>query len=848
MQQKNFLTFLALAFLLLLLWLNIKNKLWGPAQPPDKQAAAEKKEGDKKPGDKAADKGAAPVVAALPPAPQETGPGQLIRLVSKGGEGRFPLQVTLDPLGAGVHEIIAGKFQEADERGLPVWEDEKKKEKKPLALVPAGANRDNPSYLFYHFNVNDPNDDKPVDTLGRTRWKVLGDKDNPVVEDMVEKDGVQRRRLRVSFQAEAQGVQITKTYTLAEGDYHLGLEIKLALAKGAARDVKFRYQMTGAHGLPVEGKWYTSIFRNALIGQESDKGGISRDLQTLQQISLWGGGNEVRKLDGYFMRYAGVAVQYFASVIVVDDDQPGGRMDILSRARPTLEKWVAKGKVKSVSQTADGGYLVLVGADRTEQTFLFRDKQKFAELRPGDPVALIVRTGSYDEKTKSYPEVALDFRDEAETHALWEDDITVRVVSEPVDLTPGKEAVHKYLLYNGPVKVMLLGQKLGREQMARPELVSRYVDKLHLDTLTDYPSPGLGNWFNKVTLGAWTLVLVKCTNFMHWVLGLIHEVIGSYGLCIIVLTILVRGLMFPISRKQAMTTMRMQALAPELKKLQEKYKDDRQGMGLAQMELYRKHGVNPFGTCWFLLLQMPIFMGLYFALQESIHFRLAPFWPLWIKNLAAPDMLFGWSESIPFVSRVQDYGGFLYLGPYFNLLPVVAVALMIAQQKMMTPPPADDQQAMQQKMMKYMMVFFGLMFYKVAAGLCVYFIASSVWGFCERKLLPKTKVPAVGETSAEGLFQKMLKRPEGPAAAAPATAVAAPGNVTPGPGKRRKPGRNKRRPGAAGREERGGAQAGTTVAADGSALQKFRAWCRGRREALRDWWADVLEQAQKRGR
>ena len=82
---------------------------------------------------------------------------------------------------------------------------------------------------------------------------------------------------------------------------------------------------------------------------------------------------------------------------------------------------------------------------------------------------------------------------------------------------------------------------------------------------------------------------------------------------------------------------------------------------------------------------------------------------------------------------------------------------MIVQQKMMTPPPADEQQAMQQKMMKYMMVFFGLMFYKVAAGLCLYFIASSVWGFCERKLLPKKK-PVVGEISSDGYFQKMLRR------------------------------------------------------------------------------------------
>jgi YidC/Oxa1 family membrane protein insertase len=779
-------------------------------------------------------------VAELPPAPPETKEGELIRLVSRGNEGRFPLDVTLDPLGAGVREVVAKKFQEGDWRGLPVWKDKDKKVPQPLALVPAEANRDRPSYLFYHYDVNDANDDKPVDTLGRTRWKALGDKDNPVVEDTVEKDGVKRQRLRVSFQAEAQGVVITKTYTLTEGDYHLGMEIKLALKEGATKEVKFRYQMTGAHGLPVEGKWYTSIFRNVLTGQQNAKSNVLRDLQTLQQVGHWGGGQEVRKQDGFWLRYAGVAVQYFASVIVVDDDQPDQKF--LSRARPTLETAVAKGTVKGLRLSAKGGSFVLVGSDRTEQTFVFRDKDHLTGLEPGARVAVVYHTAGYDEKTQTYPHVATAIRDEADTHALWEEDVSVRVMSEPVDLKPGKEVTHKYLLYNGPVKVRLLGHKLGGEQMASPELVSRYTNQLHLDTLTDYQSPGpMGTFANAIY---WTQLVIKCTNVMHTVLAWIHEVIPSYGLCIIVLTILVRGLMFPISRKQALTTMRMQALAPELKKLQEKHKDDKQALGMAQMELYRKHGVNPFGTCWFLLLQMPIFMGLYFALQESIHFRLASFWPLWIKNLAAPDMLLWWSEQIPYISRVQDFGGFLYLGPYFNLLPVVAVALMIAQQKMMTPPPADDQQAMQQKMMKYMMVFFGLMFYKVAAGLCVYFIASSVWGFCERKLLPKTKAPQLGEASAEGLFQRMLRRSEAPTAAAPSTAVAAPGAVTPAGGKRRKPGRNKRRPGQAGREN--GTRA-ATLDPDASALQKFRAWCRDRREGLRDWWAEVLKKAQKKG-
>ena len=77
----------------------------------------------------------------------------------------------------------------------------------------------------------------------------------------------------------------------------------------------------------------------------------------------------------------------------------------------------------------------------------------------------------------------------------------------------------------------------------------------------------------------------------------------------------------------------------------------------------------------------------------------------------------------------------LYLGPYFNLLPVLAVGFMIVQQKFLMPPALDEQQRMQMKIMQYMMIFMALVFFKVAAGLCLYFIASSLWGFAERKFL-----------------------------------------------------------------------------------------------------------------
>ncbi len=104
-----------------------------------------------------------------------------------------------------------------------------------------------------------------------------------------------------------------------------------------------------------------------------------------------------------------------------------------------------------------------------------------------------------------------------------------------------------------------------------------------------------------------------------------------------------------------------------------------------------------------------------------------------------------------------------FLGPYLNILPLVTVALFLVTQKMSMPAPTNEQAAMQQKMMKYMTIFMGLMFYKVASGLCLYFIASSLWGIAERKLLPKNQLAgaaASGDSDGSGLgFDG--KRPRG---------------------------------------------------------------------------------------
>src|SRR5262249_55303311 len=210
-----------------------------------------------------------------------------------------------------------------------------------------------------------------------------------------------RARRGVSFRTEMEGVTITKTYTLVEGEYHVGLQVDLERpraapgAKPSAKEpIRFRYQLTGAKGLPVEGKWYTGTFRNALIALEDDNGPldrrtVDRRLQELRQIGVWMGGNAVNREDGKLLRYAGRAVQYFASVIVVDDEQDDQRF--LRRATPTLETAVILAKAKH-GGLGDADSITLVSDDGKVQTTIYIPQDarelraRLAFLKPGERI------------------------------------------------------------------------------------------------------------------------------------------------------------------------------------------------------------------------------------------------------------------------------------------------------------------------------------------------------------------------------------------------------------------------------------------------------------------------------
>ncbi|MFM8379094.1 MAG: YidC/Oxa1 family insertase periplasmic-domain containing protein, partial [Planctomycetia bacterium] len=171
-------------------------------------------------------------------------------------------------------------------------------------------------------------------------------------------------------------------------------------------------------------------------------------------------------------------------------------------------------------------------------------------------------------------------------------DVTCRLVSRELALPADTPVVHRYGIFAGP---------------KQPELLAEFgAEGARMDDLVYY------GWFGWVA------------RPMIAILHAIHAVIGNYGLAILLLTVIVRGAMFPISRKQALSSQKMQALQPEMKAITEKYKNDPQKRTQATQELWRKHDYNPMGGCLLVFIQIPIFMGLYRSLATDVELRQAP--------------------------------------------------------------------------------------------------------------------------------------------------------------------------------------------------------------------------------
>lgn len=261
---------------------------------------------------------------------------------------------------------------------------------------------------------------------------------------------------------------------------------------------------------------------------------------------------------------------------------------------------------------------------------------------------------------------------------LRSNELHINLKAKAINVAPGANAAFASLIFIGPEK---------------SDLLVKY--KSSFEEIKRYYRIALFDAIAKVIDG---------------ILHGIHKVLPNWGVSIILVSILIYLAMYPLTLRSMLSMRKMQELQPKIAALREKYRDNPQKMNIEMMELYKKRKINPLGGCLPMLLQMPVFIGLYQVLWRSVSFKGAHF--LWIKDLSGPDQLFILPFSLPFI------------GNEINLLPILMIFVMAVQQKLTAKNmvATDPSQMAQQKMMAVIMpIFLGAIFYHFASGLTLYF-------------------------------------------------------------------------------------------------------------------------------
>jgi len=201
-------------------------------------------------------------------------------------------------------------------------------------------------------------------------------------------------------------------------------------------------------------------------------------------------------------------------------------------------------------------------------------------------------------------------------------------------------------------------------------------------------------------------ILWPISKVLFWILDNVHKVLGNWGWSIIVLTLLVKIALMPIANKSYHSMAKMRAVAPRLQALKEEYGDDRMRMSQEMMRIYKEEKVNPMAGCLPVLLQMPIFLALYWVLVESVQLRHAP-WIGWIRDLSSMDPLF--------------------------ILPLIMGAAMFFQQ-MLNPQPQDPMQA---RVLKFMPIIFTVFMLFFPAGLVLYWTVNNLFSMAQQYFINK---------------------------------------------------------------------------------------------------------------
>ena len=261
---------------------------------------------------------------------------------------------------------------------------------------------------------------------------------------------------------------------------------------------------------------------------------------------------------------------------------------------------------------------------------------------------------------------------------------TAALVYPAVTLATNQIVQRQFVVYAGPKEYHLLSN------------VAAELNN-NLDSIMDF------GWFGFFSKG-----LLLAMNFLH------AAVKVPYGWAIVLITVILRAVFWPLTAAGTRSMKKMQALQPQVKAIQEKYKDDPMKAQKKQMELWKENKVNPMGGCLPALIQMPVFIGFYRMIRSAIELRGAHF--LWVSDLSTPDTLF----MIPGTNFP------------FNLLPLLMVGVMVWQAHLTPPSPGMD--PAQQKMMRYMPALFLVFLYNYSSGMALYMFVSTLLGIIQTKM------------------------------------------------------------------------------------------------------------------
>jgi YidC/Oxa1 family membrane protein insertase len=372
--------------------------------------------------------------------------------------------------------------------------------------------------------------------------------------------------------------------------------------------------------------------------------------------------DDFRILSGRMENPADMKAMKGVSILGVDSYTPAGGINYWGRKLHKLYGKAGPLSIDTVPADMNGVEVDWVSA-----------KNKFFVqiLRPEEPIATMA---------------ILSSRETAEKKVLPKD-IAAALVFKKQVIGAGESVAINYTYFIGPKKYSVL-QESG----------------YNMEKVMEFETTGAFSFMN------W--LMEPSRRALLWTLNLFHGVVRNYGIAIILLTLLIRILFWPLTHKSTESMRRMQEIQPEIKALQTKYgKANPQKLQQETMKLYKEKKVNPMGGCLPMFVQIPVFIALFTVLRNAIELRYSGF--LWIADLSQPENLF--MGSIPFVGSL-------------NILPILMSVSMIWQQKLSSPgTAATPEQQQQQKMMMFMMPIMMLFFfYSMPSGLVLYWTTSNL--------------------------------------------------------------------------------------------------------------------------